>query len=93
MKNSQLASLMRDAGSEAAGMFVALNVGPPPSLEEAQRLVGGFVEMITLDDGDQLLVDEDGRIKGLPVNSIATLIAKRLIVGRALLLCGEARWS
>ena len=92
MKPSELAPVLRDAGTIEAGMLTVLN-SVEPSLEAAQAIVGGNVELITLDDGDQLLVDEEGRMKQLPVNTVATLLAQRVIVGPALLLCGEARWS
>lgn len=64
-----------------------------PSLDEAQSAVGGYVELVELPDGDQLLVDEEGLLKNKRVNSMATRIARRLIVGDALILTGKARWK
>jgi hypothetical protein len=71
-----------------------------PSLEKAQELVGGFVELIELTSGDQLLVNEEGLLKGLPLNEYATYIASHMsnltypygIKGNAVLLQGDARW-
>tara|TARA_B100000214_G_C23954340_1_gene622021 strand:- start:1287 stop:1511 length:225 start_codon:yes stop_codon:yes gene_type:complete len=62
-----------------------------PSLEEAQKAVGGFVEVLPVQDG-QLLVNEEGLILSLPSNPSASQIAGQPIVGNALLLKGAARW-
>jgi len=39
-----------------------LDIKDDPSLKEAQAFVGGYVEMVRLDDGI-LLVDEEGKLK------------------------------
>ena len=75
--------------------IVALHVvegDTPLCLEDAQKLVGGWVELIQLDGGDQLLVNEEGLLRKLPPNPLASIIAMRLIVGNAVLLTGGARW-
>ena len=72
-----------------------------PSLEKTQELVGGLVELIELTSGDQLLVNEEGLVKGLPLNEYATYIASHMsnltypygIKGNAVLLQGNARWT
>jgi Domain of unknown function (DUF3846) len=63
-----------------------------PTLREAQGIVGGYVEMIRLEDGGQMLVDEDGLSKNLEFNMEASSLAGRPIVGPVLLLYGAARW-
>jgi hypothetical protein len=73
--------------------MITVLTAKPPTLEEALAIVGGYVQMITLPNGDQLLVDEEGLLKNLPVNMDATIAANRLIVGPALLLEGDARWT
>ena len=66
-----------------------------PSLKEAQNLVagGGLVELMTLANGDQLLFDEEGQLKGLELNVEASELAGQPIVGDALVLQGGARWT
>ena len=66
-----------------------------PTLGQAQKLVagGGLVELVTLANGDQLLVDEEGLLKQLPLNFEASELAGRPLVGDALLLQGGARWD
>lgn len=54
-------------------------------LEEAQKLVGGWVEMVHLYNGKILLVNEEGRIKNLPYNEPVSLYAGMRIVGNAIL--------
>ena len=44
------------------------------TLDEVQSIVGGYVELVQLAEGF-LLVDEDGRYKGLPLNLQATALA------------------
>ena len=65
-----------------------------PTLEYAQEFVGGYVEMLTLPDGSQLLFDEEGLYKKDPEqNPQASLLAMRRIVGNALHLKGKAVWT
>lgn len=44
-------------------------------LEEVQRLVGGYIEIVNLGGEDVMVVDEEGKLKGKPVNTVATIIA------------------
>lgn len=44
------------------------------SLQELQGFVGGFIEVITLPDGRELVINEEGRNKNLPVNIAATTV-------------------
>jgi len=47
------------------------------TLEELQKLVGGYIEIVSLANGDLLVVNEDGMALGLPTNERATMIAER----------------
>jgi Domain of unknown function (DUF3846) len=46
------------------------------TLEQMQRAVGGFIEIVTVggtwDRREILIVDEEGRLKGKPVNAYGT---------------------
>ena len=64
-----------------------------PTLEEVQDLVGGYVEMVTSKEGIQLLCDEDGLPKGLPINHNASALAGRSLCGNVVALVGSARWT
>ena len=66
-----------------------------PSLQDAQELVGGLVQMVrspTHQDW-QILVNEEGLLEGLPFNDEATKLCGTGIVGDAVVLKGEARWD
>ena len=43
-----------------------------PTLESAQKFVGGYVEGIPFPNGDYLIVNEEGKLMGLEVNEKAT---------------------
>jgi hypothetical protein len=43
------------------------------TLEQLQEAVGGYVEQLSFADGELLLFNEDGRMKQLPPNRLATL--------------------
>lgn len=59
-------------------------------LEEMQEIVGGYIEIIRLNDGRIIVVNEEGLLQGLPVNIEATNILRRdhsttqYIVGNAI---------
>ena len=42
-----------------------------PSLSDAQKFVGGYVEVVQVNDGI-LIVDEEGKLKDKPVNEVAS---------------------
>jgi hypothetical protein len=62
---------------------------PDMTFEGAQVAVGGMVEVITLSEDQVLLVNEEGLLHGLPENRIASLMARRLIVGDVVYLEGD----
>ena len=47
-----------------------------PSLKEAQEFVGGYVEGIIFPNGDYLIINEEGKLKGLPYNPEASALWK-----------------
>jgi hypothetical protein len=69
-------------------------LGHKPTLGEAQAIVGGYVEVVKCRDVElgtvvQMLVDEEGHLKRLPVNEEATNhFYGNLIVGDVIVLYG-----
>jgi len=61
-----------------------------PTLKECQEFVGGYIEIVRYGN-KQIVVDEEGLLKGKPINVDATEEANRTIVGDAMVLSGEAR--
>ena len=45
-----------------------------PNLKAAQEFVGGYVEGITFPNGDYLIINEEGKLRDLPLNSEATMM-------------------
>ena len=43
-----------------------------PTLKEAQKLVGGLIQFAYSDDKVQIICNEEGKLKGLPMNLRAT---------------------
>jgi hypothetical protein len=44
-------------------------------LRELQTMVGGFVEVLPLNDGRLMILNEDGKSLRLPINARATMLA------------------
>ena len=67
-----------------------------PDLQSAQLFVGGYVECITFPNGDVLIVNEEGKLRDLPLNPEATLLWKiafdndNYITGRKDVVVGPA---
>lgn len=66
----------------------------PPTLEEMQDMVGGYVEEIHAGDPDkQYFVNEEGLLKNLKFNVEASGVVGRDIVGNMVVLEGKAIWD
>ena len=52
------------------------NVKDEPDLKAAQDFVGGYVEGIPFPNGDYLIINEEGKLIGLPINEQATKLWK-----------------
>jgi uncharacterized protein DUF3846 len=74
----------------------------PPTLEELQAIVGGYIEVVALRHKGkiigQMIFNEEGKLEGLSYNAAATFLAQTnggipasdFIVGPAVVLAGEA---
>lgn len=69
-----MATLIKSNGEES---YVEPKNGHEFTLEELQGLVGGYIEMVPL-SGQIIVCDEEGLLKGLPVNKRATIVARAL---------------
>ena len=62
------------------------------TLEQMQEIVGGYIEMIGLPDGRHMILNEEGKLKSLPVNMMATMLADDVLrspLGGADYICGD----
>ena len=79
-----------------------------PDLESAQKFVGGMVQGIEFPNGDYLIINEEGKLMGLPLNPEATTLWRAtftknkylfgyddFVVGPAILIKKDAlkRWA
>ena len=46
-------------------------------LKELQKIVGGYIEVVDLGNEQLMVVNEEGKINGLPYNYMATQIYRR----------------
>lgn len=72
----------------AVGIFIPVNgaITPEPiDFTRAKRLIGGgMVEPVQLPSGNLLIADEEGLLKRMPVNEVASLSVGIHIVGPAI---------
>jgi len=52
--------------------WITPNNGATFDLDELQAFIGGYIEFVTLDDGLILCINEEGKLRGLPRNPLAT---------------------
>ena len=72
-----------------------------PTLKAMQEAVGGYIEVVYAENGDQIIIDEEGRLKEKPINEDASehWLGDKWdndtanIVGDAIVLSGKARLS
>ena len=62
--------------TDAAEFKIIEDSKDEPDLKAAQDFVGGYVQGITLPNGDYLIINEEGKLMGLPVNKQATKLWK-----------------
>lgn len=62
------------------------------TLEEAQKLVGGYVELLRIPD-NIMLVNEEGKMRRLPQNDRASLIYMRAVVVGDVLVCKDSEFQ
>jgi hypothetical protein len=56
------------------------------SLEKLQKAVGGYIQIVTIDNQTCLVVNEEGLLMELPVNNWASSYSGQLIVGDVILM-------
>ena len=97
-----------ELNTKAAEFKIITDSKDEPTLESAQQFVGGYVEGIPFPNGDYLIVNEEGKLMGLPLNPEATALwratfdndnfitgRKDFVVGPAILIKKDAlkRWA
>ena len=65
---------MTDINTKASEFKIIEDSKDEPDLKTAQEFVGGMVEGITFPNGDYLVINENGKLIGLPLNPEATAL-------------------
>ena len=94
---------MTQVNTQAAEFKIITDKKDEPDLKAAQDFVGGYVEGITFPNGDYLIINEEGKLMGLPLNEKASKLwsetfdndnyitgRKDYVVGPAILIRAEA---
>jgi hypothetical protein len=94
--------------TDASEFKIIDDVKDEPDLKTAQKFVGGMVEGISFPNGDYLIINEEGKLIGLPLNPEATALwratfdndnyvtgRKDFVVGPAILIKKKAlkQWA
>ena len=66
----------KEINTTASEFKIIDDVKNEPTLKAAQDFVGGYVEGITFPNGDYLIINEEGKLMGLPLNEEATKLWK-----------------
>lgn len=53
--------------------------GEKSALESLQGIVGGYIQVLPLSDGQILVINEEGKLEGLEINLTATQLAKDVL--------------
>ena len=98
----------KKTNTDAAEFKIIENSKDEPDLKAAQEFVGGYVEGIQFPNGDYLIINEEGKLRNLPLNPEATALWKAtfdndnfitgrndFVVGPAILIKKQAlkRWA
>lgn len=62
---------------------------PDQKLETLQKAVDGYVQIVPLKNGNNMIVNEEGLLMKLPVNVLASKIAGYPIVGNVVIIDGD----
>jgi hypothetical protein len=66
--------LKQKVNTDAVEFKIIEDVKDEPTLKSAQEFVGGMVEGISFPNGDYLIVNEEGKLMGLPLNPEGTAL-------------------
>ena len=93
-----------DINTKATEFKIIEDPKDEPTLKAAQDFVGGYIEGITFPNGDYLIINEEGKLIGLPLNPEATALWRAtfdndnfvtgrndFVVGPAILIKKDAR--
>ena len=71
-------NMTTDINTKASEFKIIEDKKDEPQYKEVSKFVGGMVECITFPNGDLLLVNEEGKLIGLPFNPEASALWKAM---------------
>ena len=71
-------SMITDINTKASEFKIIEDKKDEPQYKEVSKFVGGMVECITFPNGDLLLINEEGKLMGLPFNPEASALWKAM---------------
>ena len=71
-------SMTTDINTKASEFKIIEDKKDEPQYKEVSKFVGGMVECVTFPNGDLLLVNEEGKLMGLPFNPEASALWKAM---------------
>lgn len=60
--------------ADRSGQVVKIYDEHSPTYEEVKDFIGGWLEAVSLPNGDLMIIDEEGKLKELEFNFLGTLI-------------------
>ena len=73
-----LQDMTTDINTKASEFKIIEDKKDEPQYKEVSKFVGGMVECITFPNGDLLLINEEGKLMGLPFNPEASALWKAM---------------
>lgn len=73
-----MATLLKSDGTQVQNVSIS-------TLEKMQRLVGGYIEFVYIEDGKILVVNEDALFEDLPYNEQASAMCDAILFGDVIL--------
>ena len=68
--------MTKEINTKASEFKIIEDAKDEPSLKAAQAFDGGYIEGITFPNGDYLIINEEGKLMGLPFNPEASALWK-----------------
>ena len=70
--------MTKEINTKASEFKIIEDAKDEPTLKAAQAFVGGYIEGITFPNGDYLIINEEGKLMGLPFNPEASALWKAM---------------
>lgn len=74
-----MATLIKSDGTEIPNVDIS-------ALKHQQDMVGGYIEYVYFPTNRVAIVNEEGRLIGLPYNEVASIVAGCLLVGDVIIV-------